>query len=426
MKNLIRAPLFLFAIIAIFFVSFFINNSVTFAADKININTANATELDAIPEVGPSTALKIIAYRTANGLFLVIEDIMKVSGIKQASFDKMKDYITVSSDIINNDNHEEATTTATTTDPIITTTTEFSSSTVSTTTATSTSPAVLVIYSVHYIEEDLSNFVEPTSLEINAGRVRLSYVNSVLSFIVKYKISKDISNKDCEYLWNFGDGISMEGEKVEHIYKYAGDYNVVLNGNCGGLQAVSRTTVKVLTPNLILHVLDDGSVEIKNNGSNEINLYGWKISASNSSYNFPMDTIISAGNSVTFPLEYLKLATIGNVVTINDNLSKIIAQTDILSLVENSNNEKVISKVDLDKFILAYMKTPITENPVVIVSPVTIKDTYNTIPLMASVANVFITSTSTDAGTVNSEISVPGFWSKLFHPIRTIRGTFYR
>lgn len=64
-------------------------------SNKININKATQTELETIPGVGPSTALKIIEYREQNGKFSTIEDIKNVSGIGDAKYKKMKDYITV-------------------------------------------------------------------------------------------------------------------------------------------------------------------------------------------------------------------------------------------------------------------------------------------------------------------------------------------
>ena len=62
---------------------------------KININTATVKELDTLPGVGEATAEAIIAFREENGGFKRIEDIMKIPGIKQAKFDKIKDYISV-------------------------------------------------------------------------------------------------------------------------------------------------------------------------------------------------------------------------------------------------------------------------------------------------------------------------------------------
>lgn len=63
--------------------------------NKININKATQTELETIPGIGPSTALKIINYREENGKFSKIEDIKNVSGIGDAKYEQMKDYISI-------------------------------------------------------------------------------------------------------------------------------------------------------------------------------------------------------------------------------------------------------------------------------------------------------------------------------------------
>lgn len=61
----------------------------------ININTASKEELMQLPGIGESRAISIITYREKNGSFKAITDIMKISGIKEAAFEKIKDYICV-------------------------------------------------------------------------------------------------------------------------------------------------------------------------------------------------------------------------------------------------------------------------------------------------------------------------------------------
>lgn len=63
--------------------------------EKININTADQSELKEIPGVGEATAQKIIEYRKLNGKFKTIEDIKKVSGIGDSKFENMKEKICV-------------------------------------------------------------------------------------------------------------------------------------------------------------------------------------------------------------------------------------------------------------------------------------------------------------------------------------------
>lgn len=61
----------------------------------ININTATAEELTALPGIGDVKAEAIVSYREANGSFTSIEDIMNVDGIKEGSFSKIRDLIKV-------------------------------------------------------------------------------------------------------------------------------------------------------------------------------------------------------------------------------------------------------------------------------------------------------------------------------------------
>ena len=64
-------------------------------SNKININTATQTELEELPGIGPSIALKIIKYRDENGKFKTIEDIKKVSGVGDSKYAKIKDIISI-------------------------------------------------------------------------------------------------------------------------------------------------------------------------------------------------------------------------------------------------------------------------------------------------------------------------------------------
>jgi len=61
----------------------------------ININTAAAAELETLPRIGPTMAQRIVEYRQTNGPFETIEDIQNVSGIGPATFEELRELITV-------------------------------------------------------------------------------------------------------------------------------------------------------------------------------------------------------------------------------------------------------------------------------------------------------------------------------------------
>ncbi len=61
----------------------------------VNINQADQTQLMTLAGIGAAKARLIIDYRTENGSFASIEDIMKISGIKEGIYNRIKDQITV-------------------------------------------------------------------------------------------------------------------------------------------------------------------------------------------------------------------------------------------------------------------------------------------------------------------------------------------
>ncbi|MGN0312561.1 MAG: helix-hairpin-helix domain-containing protein [Lachnospiraceae bacterium] len=62
---------------------------------RININTAGKEQLMTLPGIGESKAERIVEYRESVGKFSSIEDVMKVDGIKEGVYNKIKEQITV-------------------------------------------------------------------------------------------------------------------------------------------------------------------------------------------------------------------------------------------------------------------------------------------------------------------------------------------
>jgi competence protein ComEA len=62
---------------------------------KVNINAASAAELETLPGVGEVIAQRIVDYRTANGPFGSVDDLLDVSGIGEVTLENIRDLVTV-------------------------------------------------------------------------------------------------------------------------------------------------------------------------------------------------------------------------------------------------------------------------------------------------------------------------------------------
>jgi competence protein ComEA len=80
------------------FAALLITTGSAFAADKININTANAEELQMLDGVGPATASAIIEYREANDGFDTVGELASVKGIGNKKLQSLSDDVTVSTE----------------------------------------------------------------------------------------------------------------------------------------------------------------------------------------------------------------------------------------------------------------------------------------------------------------------------------------
>lgn len=89
------------SVMVLFFLAFF---AASFAAADaaaettgvVNINTADADQLQLLPRVGPALAGRIIEYREANGPFRTIDEIVAVKGIGDNSLEKLEPYLATS------------------------------------------------------------------------------------------------------------------------------------------------------------------------------------------------------------------------------------------------------------------------------------------------------------------------------------------
>lgn len=66
------------------------------AADGVvNINSADADQLQLLPRVGPALAERIIEFRNSHGDFAAVDELVAVKGIGETSLEKLRPYLTV-------------------------------------------------------------------------------------------------------------------------------------------------------------------------------------------------------------------------------------------------------------------------------------------------------------------------------------------
>ncbi len=61
----------------------------------VNLNSATELDLDGLPRIGPAMAARIIAWRTANGPFTAVDDLLQVTGIGEKTLESLRPLVTV-------------------------------------------------------------------------------------------------------------------------------------------------------------------------------------------------------------------------------------------------------------------------------------------------------------------------------------------
>ncbi len=105
------------------------------------------------------------------------------------------------------------------------------------------------------------------------------------------------------FIWNFGDGGTAEGQSVLHVYKYPGDYVVVLNVVSGTHATEDRAIIKAIPAELSITNIGpahDFFIELSNNSSYEMNLSGWLLKSGTRYFVIPEHSFILPKKKIVF------------------------------------------------------------------------------------------------------------------------------
>jgi hypothetical protein len=148
--------------------------------------------------------------------------------------------------------------------------------------------------SSHTGQNEISDYSPKPKVKTGIGRNRTVSINTPIEFEVYLS-----GEERGRYFWNFGDGNSEKGKTVDNIYKYPGEYNVVMNAYFGRYKTTSRIKVTVFEPSLDIS-MDNNSIEINNTGKSEVNIGDFTLKTKDKKIKILKDTIISKGHSIHF------------------------------------------------------------------------------------------------------------------------------
>ncbi|MDE2071699.1 MAG: helix-hairpin-helix domain-containing protein [Patescibacteria group bacterium] len=241
------------------------------AADLVNINTADSAALQTLNGIGPSKAQAIIDYRTQHGAFTSIDQIMNVSGIGMATYNNIKNFITVSPSQTQSQTAQDQSTS--------------SSQSTQSTSQTTTSGGSIPLPTLN---------VRVTSGAAFAGAGTL-FEGAV------YDDSGAPILANVRYIWTFGDGASAEGKRVWHTYLYPGTYVAQLSASYNLEGGVARQTVVVAQPAVHLVSEGDGSLSIYNDSSNDLDIGWWQlVDGTLAPFAVPEGTVVLAQGGTRF------------------------------------------------------------------------------------------------------------------------------
>ncbi len=209
------------------------------------------------------------------------------------------------------------------------------------------------------------------NFEVSAGRKRFTSIASEVVFKAEPLKLSGVPENYIQYTWSFGDGTTANGQVVNHRYRFAGDYVVVLNAVYSDKSAVSRTDVSVIKPMFSVGVID-GGVLVKNNSSGEVNMGEWVIEGARNRLELPRDTIIEKGKSIVF--SYTSSITDTDTIVLKDPLGGVVAERVfevqkeelehvIPQQIANQKTEPIVKIVYIDRPIIKKEVLGVTTTP---------------------------------------------------------------
>lgn len=193
------------------------------------------------------------------------------------------------------------------------TNTNTATSTSSTTSQTASSTEEVFMAPTYYYR---SYFPESEKIYLDAGPNKIGLSGADVSFDVKAVTGDKRPVTNANFFWTFGDGDVGEGQKINHSYRFPGEYTVEVEGFANGSKNNTRLYVKVVEPSLKVGLGEykgDRFVDIQNQNKEEIDIGNFLVKSYGGEYEYtstlPKKLLILPGKKISLSQETLKFAT---------------------------------------------------------------------------------------------------------------------
>ena len=102
------------------------------------------------------------------------------------------------------------------------------------------------------------------------------------------------------FKWSFGDGVSLQGNNIYHVYQYPGTYIIFVTARYGRQTATAKVSIMVSAFPLSITASDAEKIVIQNDSDNDIDISRYRITSGEHTFIFPDNTFIAGNTSIIF------------------------------------------------------------------------------------------------------------------------------